>query len=246
MATIDFNFDEALNDIFGKKGKQTDQDFAKTVELIDQKPQKVENGANGHEYVDLGLPSGTLWATCNIGATKPEEYGDYYAWGETSTKNTYNWSTYKYCNSGYDDFTKYCNNSDFGNNGFTDNLTELQRGDDPATANWGNGWCTPTKEQWKELLENTTNKWTTQNGVKGRLFTSKKNGKSLFLPAAGYRYGSSLYYAGSYGYYWSSSLSTDYPHDAWYFGFHSSLYDMYGNYRFYGRSVRAVRSARQN
>ena len=206
----------------------------------------AQTDANGHAYVDLGLPSGTLWATCNIGATKPEEYGDYYAWGETSTKNTYNWSTYKYCNSGYDDFTKYCNKSDYGNNGFTDDLTELQRGDDPATANWGNGWCTPTKEQWKELLENTTNKWTTQNGVKGRLFTSKKNGKSLFLPAAGYRWVGKLGLVGSYGNYWSSSLYTDYPSRAWSFRFYSGNYRMNGSYRNLGRSVRAVRSARQN
>ena len=205
----------------------------------------AQTDANGHAYVDLGLPSGTLWATCNIGATKPEEYGDYYAWGETSTKNTYNWSTYKYCNSGYDDFTKYCNKSDYGNNGFTDDLTELQRGDDPATANWGNGWCTPTKEQWKELLENTTNKWTTQNGVKGRLFTSKKNGKSLFLPAAGRRWDGELYDVGSDGFYWSSSLNTDYPDGAWYFYFRSGSYSMYGNDRYGGQSVRAVRSVCQ-
>ena len=205
------------------------------------------DSANGHEYVDLGLPSGTLWATCNIGATKPEEYGDYFAWGETSTKNTYNWSTYKYCNSGYDDFTKYCNKSDYGNNGFTDDLTELQRGDDPATANWGSDWCMPTIKQWIELLKNTTNEWTMQNGVKGRLFTSKKNGKSLFLPAAGYRWDDELYFVGSVGFCWSSSLYTDYPYIAWYFYFSSDFYYMYyGYYRYYGQSVRAVRSARQN
>ena len=207
---------------------------------------KDSDSTNGHEYVDLGLPSGTLWATCNIGATKPEEYGDYFAWGETSTKNTYYWTTYKYSKVDSDALTKYCNNSDFGNNGFTDNLTELQRGDDPATANWGNGWCTPTKEQWKELLENTTNKWTTQNGVKGRLFTSKKNGKSLFLPAAGYRWDSNLYLVGSDGNYWSSSLYTDGPNDAWYFYFYSVDYYVGYYYRGSGRSVRAVRSARQN
>ena len=204
------------------------------------------DSANGHEYVDLGLPSGTLWATCNIGATKLEEYGDYYAWGETSTKNVYNWSTYKYCNGDYDQLTKYCNKSRYGYNGFTDNLTELQRGDDPATANWGSGWQTPSYEQWKELLANTTNEWTTQNGVEGRLFTSKKNGKSLFLPAAGGRWDDELYYVGSIGYYWSSSLSTDNPNYAWLFYFHSDYYYMGYDYRYYGLSVRAVRSARQN
>ena len=215
---------------------------------MSEKYFNAQTDANGHEYVDLGLPSGTLWATCNIGATKPEEYGDYYAWGETSTKNVYNWTTYKYANGKYDKLTKYCNGSDYGNNGFTDNLTELQRGDDPATANWGSGWQTPSYEQWKELLANTTNEWTTQNGVKGRLFTSKKNGKSLFLPAAGGRWFDELYFVGSVGIYWSSSLYTGSPHGAWGFLFYSGSYGSLVSYggRGYGRSVRAVRSARQN
>jgi len=205
----------------------------------------AQTDANGHEYVDLGLPSGTLWATCNIGATKPEEYGDYFAWGETSTKNTYNWTTYKYSKGDEDELTKYCNNSDFGNNGFTDNLTELQRGDDPATANWGSGWQTPSDEQWEELLANTTSELTTQNGVEGRLFTSKKNGQSLFLPAAGDRWDDELSDVGSRGLYWSSSLDTGYPGNAWDFFFNSGYYGMsyYGS-RGDGHSVRAVRSAR--
>ena len=203
--------------------------------------------ANGHEYVDLGLPSGTLWATCNIGATKPEEYGDYFAWGETKPKSIYDWTTYKFVNGDFDKLTKYCNESDWGNNGFTDNLTSLESGDDAATANWGSDWCMPTKEQWKELLENTTAEWTMQNGVKGRLFTSKKNGKSLFLPAAGYRWDGDLNLVGSGGYYWSSSLLTGGPGYAWYFYFYSDRYSsMYDDYRSGGLSVRAVRSPRQN
>ena len=216
------------------------------IKMDNSKKWMRNHFVDGHEYVDLGLPSGTLWATCNIGATKPEDYGDYYAWGEANTKSTYNWSTYKYCNGWYDDLTKYCDESDYGNNGFTDNLTELQRGDDPATANWGSDWCMPTIKQWEELLGNTTNKWTKQNGVEGRLFTSKKNGNSLFLPAAGYRWDGILYYVGSYGNYWSSSLDTGYPGLAWGFSFNSGRYGMDGDYRYYGRSVRAVRSARQN
>ena len=200
-----------------------------------------------HGYVDLGLPSGTLWATCNVGASKPVEYGDYYAWGETRPKNTYNWSTYKYCNGDYDQLTKYCNESDLGYNGFTDNLTALQKGDDAATLNWGSGWRTPTLLQWDELLANTTNEWTTQNGVEGRLFTSKKNGKSLFLPAAGNRWGDELNYVGSCGHYWSSSLYTGYPNYAWRFNFDSDGFCMdYNGSRHLGQSVRAVRSARQN
>ena len=97
---------------------------------------------NGHEYVDLGLPSGTLWATCNIGANTPEEYGDYFAWGETQTKDTYSWSTYQYANGTFwqdPQLTKYCTDANYGYNGFTDNLTTLQASDDPATANWGSG-----------------------------------------------------------------------------------------------------------
>lgn len=201
---------------------------------------------NGHAYVDLGLPSGTLWATCNVGANTPEGYGDYFAWGETQTKSTYTWSTYKYCNGDYNLLTKYCNKSNYGNNGFTDNLTVLLSSDDAATANWGSGWCMPTKAQWEELYQNTTNTWTTQNGVNGRLFTPS-NGNSLFLPAAGGRWGDELDDVGSYGYYWSSSLHTDYPINAWYFYFGSDYYyHMNSSTRYYGQSVRTVRSARQN
>ena len=200
---------------------------------------------NGHDYVDLGLPSGTLWATCNVGASSPEDHGDYFAWGETTTKSSYSWSTYKYCNGSYDKLTKYCNSSSYGNNGFTDNLTVLQSSDDAATANWGSGWCMPTKAQWKELKDNTTITWTRQNGVRGRKFTAS-NGNSLFLPAAGYRYESGLYYFVSFGYYWSSSLYTDFPYFAWLLSFRSDYCSMDGNGRDYGQSVRPVRSASQN
>ena len=217
--------------------------------LYDEEPveeEMVEIVGDGYEYVDLGLPSGTLWATCNVGASKPEGYGNYYAWGETNTKSTYNWFTYKYANGNYDKLTKYCNKSDYGSNGFTDKLTTLQSGDDPATANWGSGWQTPSKAQWDELLANTTNQWTTRNGVKGRLFTSKKNGLAVFFPAAGDRWGSELYSAGSYGYYWSRSLYTDYPGNAWYLYFDSDYCGMYYSGRYRGLSVRPVRSALQN
>ena len=196
-------------------------------------------------YVDLGLPSGLLWATCNIGADAPEDYGDYFAWGETQPKDTYNWSTYQYCDGSYNTLTKYCNNSNYGYNGFTDNLTTLLPEDDAATANWGSDWRMPTNEEWQELYQNTTVTWTTQNGVNGRLFTAS-NGNSLFLPAAGYRDGSNLSCAGSLGYYWSSSLSTDGPYIAWDFYFSSGYYGMHGGYRYYGQSVRPVCSSRQN
>ena len=133
-----------------------------------------------HEYVDLGLPSGTLWATCNVGANAPEEYGDYFAWGETAPKDVYNWSTYQYYDGS--NLAKYTG---------SDGLTTLLPEDDAATTNWGNEWRMPTKEEWQELLDNTTNKWTTQNGVNGRLFTGS-NGNSLFLPAVGFRWDDDL------------------------------------------------------
>lgn len=201
---------------------------------------------NGHDYVDLGLPSGTLWATCNVGATTPEEYGNYFAWGETTTKTTYDWSTYKYCNGSDNQLTKYCTVSHSGYNGFTDNLTTLQPTDDAATANWGSGWCMPTYDQWVELDQNTTQDWTTQNGVNGRLFTAS-NGNSIFLPAAGERYGEVLDGASRYGVCWSSSLSTELPEGAWGFYFGSGSYYMgLGEGRSMGNSVRAVRSLSQN
>ena len=198
-------------------------------------------------YVDLGLPSGTLWATCNIGANAPEDYGDYYAWGETTPKDVYYWDTYQYCTGGsyehpyYNMFTKYCNNSSYGYNGFTDDLTVLLPEDDAATANWGGDWRMPTKEEWNELIENTTTTWTTQNGVYGELFTAS-NGASLFLPAAGLRWDGELSHAGSNGYYWLSSLSMDYQCSAWSFCFGIMGY----SYRGRGFSVRPVCSARQN
>ena len=203
-----------------------------------------------HKYIDLGLPSGTLWATCNIGASKPEDYGDHFAWGETQTKSSYNVESYKYSQGSFKKdnglvnprLTKYCNKSDMGNNGFTDNLTELQASDDPAAVNWGNGWHTPTKEQWQELLDNTINLWTTQNDVLGRLFIAK-NGKTLFLPAAGACVDSQLNYANSFGCYWSKSLYTGaYPLYAWELYFRSDLCEVAEDgYRCHGISVRPVR-----
>ena len=187
------------------------------------KPVELTVGGDTHEYVDLGLPSGLLWATCNVGADTPEAYGDYFAWGETQPKEVYDGNTYTY----------------------SDNSTILPPENDAATANWGNGWRMPTKEEWQELYNNTTVTWTQQNGVNGRLFTAT-NGNSLFLPAAGYREDSSLLDAGGIGVYWSSSLCTGSPYNAWYFYFNSNDYFMNYDIRYDGQSVRAVRSARQN
>ena len=200
---------------------------------------------NGHDYIDLGLPSGTLWATCNVGATKPGDYGDYFAWGETHTKGVYDWSTYQYCMSSQygitNTLTKYCNMSDYGYNGFTDTLTILLPEDDAATASWGNGWRMPTKEEWQELLDNTINTWTTH----GRLFIGP-NGNTLFLPTAGARMGGGGISVDYMGVYWSSSLKTERPYTAHGIGFAQEGYNMSSSFREDGLSVRAVLSARQD
>ena len=199
-----------------------------------------------HAYVDLGLPSGLLWATCNVGADNPEDYGDYFAWGETQTKDAYTWSTYQYCSGSFNMLTKYCTYPSYGYDGFTDNLITLLPEDDAAVAIWGNGWRMPTKEEWNELCYNTTVTWTMQNGVNGRLFTAL-NGNSLFLPAAGCYSNNSLLDLGYEGAYWSSLLYTDYPYSAWKFYFSSGGYNTYNAHsRDNGLSVRAVRSPGQN
>ena len=193
---------------------------------------------NGYEYVDLGLS--VKWATCNVGATKSEDYGDYFAWGETQPKSTYNWSTYKWCNGSYNTLTKYCTNSDYGT---YDGKSTLELADDAARAKWGGSWRMPTKEEQDELRDNCTWEWTTQNGVEGYKVTSKKKGytkNSIFLPAAGYRYDSSLDLAGSYGRYRSSSLYADYPYEAYYLSFDSGYVDWFYSNRLYGFSVRPV------
>ena len=188
-----------------------------------------------HEYVDLGLS--VKWATCNVGASKPEEYGDYFAWGETTPKSTYDWSTYKYCNGSFDSLTKYNNKSSYG---AVDNKTVLEAADDAARANWGGSWRMPTWDEQDELREKCTWKRTTQNGVKGYKVTSKINGNSIFLPAAGFRNGSSLTCAGSYGYCWASSLNTLNPSNAWDVGFSSDDVYRSSNNRYFGFSVRPV------
>ncbi len=190
----------------------------------------------GHAYVDLGLPSGLLWATCNVGADSPEDYGDYFAWGETETKSTYKWSTYKWCNGNWDNLTKYNTDSYYGT---VDNKTLLEPEDDAAHVNWGGAWRMPTYDEMQELKNNCTSEWTTQNGVNGRKFTGS-NGNSIFLPAAGYFHDGSLDVAGSFGFYWSSSLGADYPSRSCGLYFYSGLVSVGSNYRSYGQSVRPV------
>ena len=195
-------------------------------------------------YVDLGLPSGTLWATCNVGATTPEGYGDYFAWGETEPKTYYSWSTYKYCNGDYDQLIKYCNHPDYGYNGFTDNLTTLLPEDDAATVNLGNDWRMPTIEELWEL-ESCMHQITERNGVKGCLFTAN-NGSSLFLPFAGCRDSGTLNDTSIYGIYWSSSVRAGHyrPHRAYFYVSPEDQTPDPKGYRYLGYSVRAVRNMR--
>lgn len=162
------------------------------------------------EAVDLGLPSGTKWANWNIGATTPEDYGDYYAWGETESKDVYTQDTYKYFDNGYDLIGDDIAGTEY----------------DVAHVKWGGSWRMPSLDQIKELLDNCTQKWTQQKGVNGILVTGS-NGNTIFLPAAGYRVGNRLYYEGENVDYWSSSfcqqyyemyaygLSGDYSHWGW-------------------------------
>lgn len=189
----------------------------------------------GHEYVDLGLPSGTLWATMNVGASSPEDYGDYFAWGETSPKQVYDWSTYKLCNGDYNKLTKYCTSSVYGT---VDNKTELDPDNDAATANWGPDWRMPSQEQIYELRDKCLWKSIQLKGVKGYLVTSKYNGASLFFPAAG-GCGYNLSSVGSPGFLWSSTAISSTSAIIMYM--HESSVGSSSISRFYGISVRAVR-----
>ncbi len=194
------------------------------------------------QWIALGLPSGLLWYSVNLGATAPEQYGDYYAWAETQPKNNYSWSNYKYATvdavGDLQTFTKYNTSVDYG---AVDNYITLQASDDAATAVLGNGARIPTLNEWRELLDNTSVQWATQNGVNGRRFTAA-NGNSIFLPAAGYRHSSELYVAGSDGCYWSASILETNPFYAWRMEFDSYDHKVFPGNRLYGQSVRAVRS----
>lgn len=202
-----------------------------TFSLPESNPIQVQANA-----VDLGLPSGTLWADRNIGADSPEGYGDYFAWGETTPQATYHYSSYKWCDGSYYNMTKYCTDSSYGT---VDNKTVLEAVDDAATANWGDEWRMPTKDELLELIEKCTRTWITQNGVNGYKITGP-NGNSIFLPAAGGKENSNYSNVSVWGYYWSSSLNGIGPNYATPFGFFSMGYDMNGKFRWCGFSVRAV------
>ncbi len=190
--------------------------------------------------IDLGLPSGLKWASCNVGAETPEGYGDYYAWGEVAPKEDYSWPTYKHANGDKNKLTKYCNNTSFGNNNFTDDKTILDLEDDAAYVKWGDSWRMPTDAEWTELIEQCTWTWTTQSNINGYKVTSKTNDNSIFLPATGYRAMKNLNSVGTNGRYWSSSLTLNVTSNAWSVQFASNSVNRKGNTRAYAISVRPV------
>ena len=206
-------------------------DLNATISIIlDGPSHPVEEG----DWVDLGLPSGTIWATRNVGASTPEDYGDYFAWGETSTKSVYDLSSYKWCNGSFT-LTKY---NTINSHGAVDYKTELDPADDAACALYPAGRM-PSWEQIMELVKSCSWQWTRRNGVYGQLVNGP-NGNMLFLPAAGYRAGSRLYYDGMEGYYCSRTIFSVEP------GYANSLYfdsencGWHYDHRHYGRTVRAV------
>lgn len=213
---------------------RTDKDFhlrSNPIPLIgpvEDEPNTSCPDSNHPHMIDLGLPSGTKWACCNVGASKPEDYGDYYAWGETQPKEVYNWRTYIHCDGSEGTF------HDIGSD-----IAGTQY--DAATANWGAPWRMPSKEQFEELISNCTSVWTTENGVNGRRFTGT-NGTTIFLPAAGFRAISDLHRAGSYGYYYSSTIYESYPDIAWRIFFDwEDVYTGQDPFPYRGQSVRPVR-----
>ena len=209
--------------------KDGDTDAAAALAQIIQKLEDLKGSIGGGgttpstmEYVDLGLPSGLKWAKCNLGASKPSDYGDYYAWGETAPKADYTWATYKWMQAGQSDWkyiTKYTFADgktggiwyDSSGNFIGDNLTTLRPADDAATQQLGSPWRMPTVDEQEELITKCTWTWTTQDGVNGYQVDGP-NGNAIFLPAAGLRSGSALGSAGSRGFYLSNSHSSHSSH----------------------------------
>lgn len=186
---------------------------------------------NHPHMIDLGLPSGTKWACCNVGASTPEDYGGYYAWGETSEKSVYNWDTYQYGYYNYDN--DYSNLVNIGSD-----IAGTQY--DVAHVRWGGGWRMPSLAQFQELLDNCTSAWwVTLNDVNGYEFTGP-NGGHIFLPAAGRRWDDLIGFGSNLN-YWSSTLLEFYPVTAYELSLDEYEAHWYGNDRPGGRSVRPVR-----
>jgi hypothetical protein len=206
----------------------------------------VKNGCH-HDCVDLGLPSGLLWATTNIGSETPEGRGYFFAWGETTPQsdNEYSWKSYKWCKGTYNTLTKYSYYSDYGYEGFTDGKVVLDIEDDAARAIWRNDWRMPTEAEFQELFDKTTAEWTTVNGVLGYKLTSQSNGNSIFLPVTGGIWDGMSMGEETHGFYRTSVLEeiTDYkkPLSSRVFGFYYKTIDMTYQSRYCGMCIRPVR-----
>ena len=252
LSQIEKRFEELYieNDKLREENQQLKSTFSKVLtlfksdfeEVLKASPinllnnNKVKQNEYNYQLIDLGLPSGTLWMDRNVGASSPEDAGLYFAWGETigytadevgKTKQ-FSWDDYKFGKK--EALTKY--NS-------IDGLIKLDTKDDSVLQNT-HKFKMPTKMQLQELLDNTLSTWITQNGVNGRLFTSKTNGNSIFVPAAGCGCYGSMNNVGSFGGLWSSSLNEDCTYDAWGLSFDSDYVGFYGGDRCYGRSIRAI------
>ncbi len=205
----------------------------------DETPVSVLN--NGHEYVDLGLPSGLLWASCNVGATASEEAGNYFSWGEIEQDSNFNWGAYQWSGTSYSSMTKYCNNAEFGLDGFTDNKVVLDAEDDAAHALMGGDWRMPTKAEFDELLAECTWEWATVNEINGYKVSSKVEGNEnyIFLPAVGYQSYDIQYY-NERGAYWSASLDENEAYQAHYLFFDATVCKSAKKNRYCGYTVRAV------
>ena len=216
---VEMDYEEAIKYYQKAADKGIKKAFISIEDLNKKrKLEKSEFIINGHEYVDLGLPSGLKWATCNVGANSPEEYGDYYAWGETKDEYTEeNSYTYGVKMNDISGNPKY----------------------DVARKKWGGKWRMPTYDEMEELIEKCSWEWIEQNGTNSYKVTGP-NGNSIFLPAAGIRYGSSLHDAGSVGYYWSSTPREDFDYGAYYLAFLSYFHSMGYGVRYDGLSVRPV------
>ena len=208
----------------------SDDDDDNPIEIPEENSENIQEESDTIKAVDLGLS--VKWATRNVGANSPEEYGDYFAWGETEPKDDYDWDTYKWYDDSNDEMTKY---------NTVDNLLILTSSDDAATSKWGKKWRIPTREEMEELVANCTSTWTSEKGVSGMRYTGM-NGNSIFLPAAGSRFRTETHYLGSQALYWSSTLHNGYDIAAYelFFNIYGYIYVWDTNSRYEGLPIRPV------
>ena len=237
-ASLSFTYDHSLQ-YYAIVTCSKDEDS----DLVYSDLYPVPAWADPSKYVDLGLPSGLLWAKYNIGASAPEEGGDFYSWGEADIKDHYFKDNYRYYNSD-NHLTKYCpvdKPGYWGGPGEPDDICVLQMADDVCTVKWGRAWRTPTCGQWDELIDNCNWEWTEIGGQKGYRVSSKSNSNSIFLPAVGYIGNTTHYYKNEEGFYASTDIWDSYPY---YFGTTNitadHIWTNHGLYRYWGASFRAV------